>query len=76
MRRLVLALVALALVAATPAATRQAMAHGGQYRGPAGEVPEGSRQPEDPPPPDSGGRTPTPPDSGGNTPTQIGRAHV
>jgi HEAT repeat protein len=69
MRRYALGLIALALVMATPASVKLAYAHGGQYRGPAGEVPPDSRQPEDPPPPDTGGGTPTPPDTGGGTPT-------
>jgi HEAT repeat protein len=69
MRKLLLGLVALALGLANPVSLKTAYAHGGQYRGPAGEVPPDSRQPEDPPPPDTGGGTPTPPDSGGGTPT-------
>ncbi len=72
MRKLMVALAALALVLACPAGIRTAYAHGGQYRGPAGEVPPDSRQPEDPPPPDTGGGTPTPPDGGGGTPTPPG----
>jgi HEAT repeat protein len=68
--RVLLAALAAASFLAAPA-SRTAFAHGGQYRGPAGEVPPDSRQPHDPPPPDTGGgRTPTPPDTGGNgTPT-------
>jgi HEAT repeat protein len=67
--RLVAGLVAVSLAAAAPGSVLPARAHGGQYRGPAGEVPPDSRQPEDPPPPDDGG-TPTPPDTGGDgTPT-------
>ena len=57
------------MLLAIPAAGRTAFAHGGQYRGPAGEVPPGSRDPQDPPPPESGGSTPTPPDGGEGTPT-------
>jgi HEAT repeat protein len=65
-----LTLGSMAMMLALPAAARTAYAHGGQYRGPAGEVPPDSRQPEDPPPPDTGGGTPTPPDTGGGgTPT-------
>ncbi len=65
-----LTLSGVAVMLALPAAARTAYAHGGQYRGPAGEVPPDSRQPEDPPPPDTGGGTPTPPDTGGGgTPT-------
>jgi HEAT repeat protein len=66
--RLVAGLVVVSLVAAAPGSVLPARAHGGQYRGPAGEVPPESRQPEDPPPPNDGG-TPTPPDIGGGTPT-------
>lgn len=69
MRWLSVALSAAALLLGLPATARTAFAHGGQYRGPAGEVPPDSRQPEDPPPPDTGGGTPTPPDGGGGTPT-------
>jgi HEAT repeat protein len=70
MRGLRLAISAITLLVAVPASVRAAYAHGGQYRGPAGEVPPDSRQPEDPPPPDTGGGTPTPPDTGGGgTPT-------
>ncbi|MHC4924716.1 MAG: HEAT repeat domain-containing protein, partial [Planctomycetota bacterium] len=69
MRRVLLGLIALGLVLTLPAGMDDALAHGGQYRGPAGEVPPDSRQPEDPPPPDSGGGTPTPPDGPGGTPT-------
>jgi HEAT repeat protein len=64
MKRLVLGLVALALVAGT------AWAHGGNYRGPGGEVPPNMRKPEDPPPPsDSGTPTPPPEEDPGGTPT-------
>jgi HEAT repeat protein len=66
------ALSAMALMLALPVTAKTAYAHGGQYRGPAGEVPPDSRQPEDPPPPDTGGGTPTPPDPGGGTPTPPG----
>jgi len=65
MKQIVLGLVVLALVATT------AYAHGGAYRGPAGEVPPNMRKPEDPPPP-SDQPTPTPeeppPDDGTPTP--------
>jgi HEAT repeat protein len=37
-----------------------AFAHGGSYRGPAGEVPPDSREPSDPPPPPEGGGPGTP----------------
>jgi len=69
MRRLLLGLAVLSLVLGAPNFVRSAYAHGGQYRGPSGEVPPDSRKPEDPPPPDTGGGTPTPPDGGGGTPT-------
>ena len=63
MKQLVLGLVVLALVAST------GFAHGGNYRGPAGEVPPNMRKPEDPPPP-SDKPTPTPdPDDKPGTPT-------
>ena len=46
-----------------------ALAHGGSYRGPAGEVPPDSREPSDPPPPPEGGGPGTPggEDPGGPT---------
>ena len=69
MKRVLLGLVSLSLVASTPSF---AFAHGGQYRGPAGEVPPDSRSPHDPPPPDTGGGVPTGPDSGGGVPTPPG----
>lgn len=72
MRKFLLGLLSMALMMLAPGAAKTAFAHGGQYRGPAGEVPPDSRQPEDPPPPDSGGGTPTPPDGGGGTPTPPG----
>ncbi|MHC4820535.1 MAG: HEAT repeat domain-containing protein, partial [Planctomycetota bacterium] len=59
----------LAFSAALLVSAPSALGHGGQYRGPHGEVPPDSRQPEDPPPPDSGPGTPTPPDPGAPTPT-------
>jgi hypothetical protein len=72
MRKLLLGLLSMTLMMLAPGAAKTAFAHGGQYRGPAGEVPPDSRQPEDPPPPDTGGGTPTPPDGGGGTPTPPG----
>jgi hypothetical protein len=54
MRKLLIAVLVLALVAVT------ARAHGGSYRGPHGEIPPNMRPPEDPPPPHGDG-TPTPP---------------
>ena len=53
MARLLLALIAALVVINAPAA---ALAHGGSYRGPHGEVPPGARDPSDPqPPPEPGG---------------------
>jgi HEAT repeat protein len=69
MKHVLLGLVILALAAGT------AFAHGGSYRGPAGEVPPNMRKPEDPPPPSEGG-TPTPPpeeDPGTPTPPDNGQ---
>jgi HEAT repeat protein len=66
--RVLLAALAAASFLFAPA-SRTAFAHGGAYRGPAGEVPPDSRTPSDPPPPDTGGGTGTPPDTGGDTPT-------
>jgi HEAT repeat protein len=63
MRRIVKTAAALVLVAGAPGL---AFAHGGSYRGPAGEVPPDSREPSDPPPPPEGGGPSTP---GGETPS-------
>ncbi len=53
-----------ALLLAAPGLGSDAFAHGGAYRGPAGEVPPDSREPSDPPPPPEGGGPTTP---GGET---------
>jgi HEAT repeat protein len=63
MKQIVLGLVILALVAST------GFAHGGAYRGPAGEVPPNMRKPEDPPPPSEGGTPTPPPEEDPGTPT-------
>jgi HEAT repeat protein len=55
----------LALVTTAPGFVTAAFAHGGSYRGPAGEVPPDSREPSDPPPPPEGGGPATP---GGDQP--------
>jgi HEAT repeat protein len=55
----------LALVTGAPGFVTVAFAHGGSYRGPAGEVPPDSREPSDPPPPPEGGGPATP---GGDAP--------
>ncbi len=64
MRRLVRTFAGAALLLTLPGLTLDAFAHGGAYRGPAGEVPENSREPEDPPPPPEGDGPTTP---GGET---------
>jgi HEAT repeat protein len=63
MRRLFASFAAFTLVVATPAA---AFAHGGNYKGPPGEVPPDTRPPSDPPQPPEGGGPSTP---GGDTPS-------
>ncbi len=40
-----------------PATVEKTWAHGGAYRGPAGEVPPGQRDPKDPQPPPEGPET-------------------
>jgi HEAT repeat protein len=60
MRRILTALASLALVSSAPPLVASAFAHGGSYRGPAGEVPPDSREPSDPPPPPEGGGPQTP----------------
>ncbi len=64
MRLILTSLAGAALLMAFPALTSDAFAHGGAYRGPAGEVPPDSREPSDPPPPPEGGGPTTP---GGET---------
>ena len=71
MRRIARSLVAFTLVVSIPAFVTSAFAHGGRYQPPAGEVPEGSREPTDPPPPPEGGQPKTPsgePEGGPVTP--------
>jgi len=63
MKHVLLGLVILALAVST------AYAHGGSYRGPAGEVPPNMRKPEDPPPPSEGGTPTPPPEEDPGTPT-------
>jgi HEAT repeat protein len=64
MRRILMTAGAVALLA-SPGLMSAAFAHGGSYRGPAGEVPPDSREPSDPPPPPEGGGPQTP---GGENP--------
>jgi HEAT repeat protein len=73
MRRLA-AVAAFALVVSVPGLTRSACAHGGSYRGPAGEVPPDSRVPDDPPPPAQGDGPQTPPGDKPGGPTTGGDA--
>jgi HEAT repeat protein len=68
MKKLLFLLVAVSILWVYQAQDNPASAHGGQYRGPAGEVPPGSRDPKDPQPPPENPGTPTPP-SGGDTGT-------
>ena len=51
MKKLLLLLVALSLLWGSQQGVKVASAHGGSYRGPAGEVPPGQRDPKDPQPP-------------------------
>ena len=51
MRRVLTTLMTVGLITVVPGLVGKAYAHGGQYRGPAGEVPPDSREPSDPPPP-------------------------
>lgn len=60
MRRILKTAATLALVTTAPGFLAEAFAHGGSYRGPAGEVPPDSREPSDPPPPPEGGGPQTP----------------
>src|SRR5580765_6761880 len=66
MRRIVKTAAALVLVAGAPGLASVAFAHGGSYRGPAGEVPPDAREPSDPPPEPEGGGPSTP---GGDQPS-------
>ncbi|MCE9637885.1 MAG: HEAT repeat domain-containing protein [Planctomycetes bacterium] len=69
MRLLLTTVAAAALLTIVPGVAGRAYAHGGSYRGPAGEVPPDSREPSDPPPPPEGGGPGTPggEDPGGAT---------
>ncbi len=64
MRLILTTIASAALLMAAPGLISDAFAHGGAYRGPAGEVPPDSREPSDPPPPPEGGGPTTP---GGET---------
>jgi HEAT repeat protein len=64
MRLILTTMASAALFLAAPGLISDAFAHGGAYRGPAGEVPPDSREPSDPPPPPEGGGPTTP---GGET---------
>lgn len=68
MRKALTALTAAAIFTFVPGLVGKAFAHGGAYRGPAGEVPPDSRDPSDPPPPPPGGGPSTPPGDGGDGP--------
>ena len=60
MKKLLFLIVALSIVWTYQADVNVANAHGGSYRGPAGEVPPGQRDPKDPQPPPESPGTPTP----------------
>ena len=72
MRRILTTAATLALVTSAPGLVAEAFAHGGSYRGPAGEVPPDSREPSDPPPPPEGGGPQTPGGNPGGGPTTGG----
>jgi HEAT repeat protein len=72
MRRILTTAATLALVTSAPGFVSSAFAHGGSYRGPAGEVPPDSREPSDPPPPPEGGGPQTPGGAPGGGPTTGG----
>jgi len=72
MRRILTTAATLALVTSAPCFVASAFAHGGSYRGPAGEVPPDSREPSDPPPPPEGGGPQTPGGNPGGGPTTGG----
>jgi len=68
MRLILTTMASAALLLAAPGLISDALAHGGAYRGPAGEVPPDSREPFDPPPPpETGGPTTPPGEAGGPT---------
>ena len=72
MKKLLFLLVALALLWVYQSDVNVASAHGGSYRGPAGEVPPGQRDPKDPQPPPEAPGTPTPGPGGPGTPGPSG----
>lgn len=72
MRLTLTTVAAAALLTAAPGLVANALAHGGAYRGPAGEVPPDSREPSDPPPPPEGGGPGTPGGDTGGGPTTGG----
>lgn len=72
MRLILTTVAAAALVTMAPGLVGSAFAHGGAYRGPAGEVPPDSREPSDPPPPPEGGGPGTPGGDTGGGPTTGG----
>lgn len=79
MKKALLLVAALALTWSYQANVNVVDAHGGAYRGPAGEVPPGGRDPKDPSPPPEPPSTPgdpsgptTPPDNGPTTPPDDG----
>jgi HEAT repeat protein len=65
MKKALLLLAAIALLLTLQASADEVYAHGGAYRGPAGEVPPGQRDPKDPQPPPENPATPTPGLGGG-----------
>jgi HEAT repeat protein len=65
MKKALLLLAALALLLTMQSSVDTAYAHGGAYRGPAGEVPPGQRDPKDPQPPPENPATPSPNPGGG-----------
>ena len=68
MKKALLFIVALSLILTYQASVDVASAHGGSYRGPAGETPPGQRDPKDPQPPPENPGTPTPEPGGTPTP--------
>jgi HEAT repeat protein len=69
MKKVLLLLAAISLLWTYQASVKVADAHGGSYRGPAGEVPPGQRDPKDPQPPPE---NPGPTTGGGTGPTTGG----
>src|SRR5262245_36748502 len=73
MRLILTGVAAAALVTMAPGLSGNALAHGGAYRGPPGEIPPDSRDPADPPPPPESGPPGTPGgDTGGGPETGSG----